>query len=51
MRLPQFLVAPAFVKQSDLSYHHGVCLVGNLFACLSVDRIEFQLLPPGGIQG
>ena len=29
-----FLVAPAFLKQSDLSSHYGVCMFACLIDCL-----------------
>ena len=30
----QFLVAPAFLKESDLSFHWGVCVLAWLVDCL-----------------
>ena len=33
----QFLVAPASVKQSDLSSHYGVCLLVCLLVCLQTE--------------
>ena len=47
-----FLVAPAFLKQSDLSSHYSVCMFACLIACL-IDCLLVcgqlcQFFTPGG---